>query len=132
MFTSIIYTCSVAHASTNFPQYDEYAFPPNYPASMNGVPPKDKVFYHLASATKVGFDNVGENIFFFLWNIKFVSCDLQTSLTEADILYTLPDKKTTLDVMTVTKILSDRGTKSLGDFEVQYIFDPDAKRIVQE
>lgn len=97
VFTSIIYTCSVAHASTNFPQYDEYAFPPNYPASMNGVPPKDK-----------------------------------SSLTEADILSTLPDKKTTLDVMTVTKILSDRGTKSLGDFEVQYIFDPDAKRIVQE
>lgn len=97
VFTCIIYTCSVAHASTNFPQYDEYAFPPNYPASMNGVPPKDK-----------------------------------SPLTEEDILMTLPDKKTTLDVMTVTKILSDRGTKSLGDFEVQYIFDPDAKQIVQE
>lgn len=34
--------------------------------------------------------------------------------------------------MTVTKILSDRGTNSLGNFEVQYIFDPDAKQIVQE
>ncbi|XP_022288265.1 polyunsaturated fatty acid 5-lipoxygenase-like [Crassostrea virginica] len=97
VFTSIIYTCSVAHASTNFPQYDEYAFPPNYPASMNGSPPKDK-----------------------------------KPLTEEDILATLPDKKTTLDVMTVTKILSDRGTNSLGNFEVQYIFDPDAKQIVQE
>lgn len=43
VFTSIIYTCSVAHASTNFPQYDEYAFPPNYPASMKGMPPKNKV-----------------------------------------------------------------------------------------
>lgn len=63
---------------------------------------------------------------------EVVCCDLQSSLSEADILSTLPDKKTTLDVMTVTKILSDRGTKSLGDFEVQYIFDPDAKRIVQE
>lgn len=41
--TSIIYTCSVAHASTNFPQYDEYAFPPNYPALLNGEPPNDKV-----------------------------------------------------------------------------------------
>lgn len=49
---------------------------------------------------------------------EVVCCDLQSSLTEADILSTLPDKKTTLDVMTVTKILSDRGTKSLGDFEV--------------
>lgn len=82
----------------------------------------------------MGFDNVGENwgCFFFLVKYEVVSCDLQSSLTEADILSTLPDKKTTLDVMTVTKILSDRGTKSLGDFEVQYIFDPDAKRIVQE
>lgn len=69
---------------------------------------------------------------FFLVKCEVVCCDLQSSLTEADILSTLPDKKTTLDVMTVTKILSDRGTKSLGDFEVQYIFDPDAKRIVQE
>lgn len=82
--------------------------------------------------TIVGFDNVGESIFFFFVKYEIVSCDLQTSLTESDILYTLPDKKTTLDVMTVTKILSDRGTKSLGDFEVQYIFDPDAKRIVHE
>lgn len=70
--------------------------------------------------------------FFLLVKYEVVCCDLQSSLTEADILSTLPDKKTTLDVMTVTKILSDRGTKSLGDFEVQYIFDPDAKRIVQE
>lgn len=80
----------------------------------------------------MGFDNVGENWGFFLVKYEVFSCDLQSSLTEADILSTLPDKKTTLDVMTVTKILSDRGTKSLGDFEVQYIFDPDAKRIVQE
>lgn len=81
----------------------------------------------------MGFDNVGENWgVFFLVKYEVVCCDLQSSLTEADILSTLPDKKTTLDVMTVTKILSDRGTKSLGDFEVQYIFDPDAKRIVQE
>ncbi|KAK3100682.1 hypothetical protein FSP39_023741 [Pinctada imbricata] len=97
VFTSIIYTCSVAHASTNFPQYDEYAFPPNYPASMKGEPPKDK-----------------------------------RELTEDDILRTLPDKETTLDIMTVTKILSDRGTNSLGDFEVQYVFEPKAKKIVEE
>jgi hypothetical protein len=43
VLTSIIYTCSVAHASTNFPQYDEYAFPPNYPALLTGKPPTDKV-----------------------------------------------------------------------------------------
>ncbi|XP_071125883.1 polyunsaturated fatty acid 5-lipoxygenase-like isoform X4 [Mytilus edulis] len=95
--TSIIYTCSVGHASTNFPQYDEYAFPPNYPACLKGTPPKDK-----------------------------------SPLTENDILIALPDKPTTLDIMTVTKILSDRGTNSIGDFEVQYIFDPPAKNIVNE
>ncbi|XP_060063432.1 allene oxide synthase-lipoxygenase protein-like isoform X3 [Ylistrum balloti] len=97
ILTSIIYTCSVAHAATNFPQYDEYAFPPNYPASLGGKPPTDK-----------------------------------TPLEEKDILKALPDKPTTLDVMVVTKILSDKGTKSLGDFEVQYIFDPPARKIVQE
>jgi arachidonate 5-lipoxygenase len=42
------------------------------------------------------------------------------------------DKPTTLDIMTVTKILSDKGTNSLGDFEVQYIFDPPAKKIVND
>jgi arachidonate 5-lipoxygenase len=53
-------------------------------------------------------------------------------LSESDILAALPDKQTTLDIMTVTKILSDKGTNSLGDFEVQYIFDPPAKKIVNE
>lgn len=97
ILTSIIFTCSVSHAATNFPQYDEYAFPPNYPAHMKGKPPTDK-----------------------------------TPLDEKDILKALPDKPTTLDVMVVTKILSDKGTNSLGDFEVQYIFDPPARKIVQE
>lgn len=43
VLTTIIYTCSVSHASTNFPQYDEYGFPPNYPGLLRGSPPKDKV-----------------------------------------------------------------------------------------
>ena len=41
--TTIIYTCSVSHASTNFPQYEEYGFPPNYPGMLRGIPPKNKV-----------------------------------------------------------------------------------------
>lgn len=53
-------------------------------------------------------------------------------LTEADIMNSLPDKPTTLDIMIVTKILSTKGTKSLGDFEVQYIVDPQALKIVEE
>ncbi|KAH3711603.1 hypothetical protein DPMN_071274 [Dreissena polymorpha] len=38
----IIYTCSVAHAAVCFKQYDEYAFPRNYPAKLLGEPPRDK------------------------------------------------------------------------------------------
>ncbi|KAL5011283.1 hypothetical protein ScPMuIL_009834 [Solemya velum] len=97
VLTSIIFTCTVSHASTNFPQYDEYAYPPNYPSLMRGVPPKDK-----------------------------------SEKTEEDVLKSLPDKPTTLDIMIVTKILSGKGTNSLGNFEVQYIFDPEAKKIVEE
>ncbi|XP_029656146.2 arachidonate 12-lipoxygenase, 12R-type [Octopus sinensis] len=97
ILTSIIFTCSVGHASSNFPQYDEYGFPANYPAFLKGPVPTDK-----------------------------------SPCTEEDILKLLPDKRTTLDIMTVTKILSSKGTNSLGDFEIQYIFDPKAIPIVNK
>ncbi|XP_052773310.1 polyunsaturated fatty acid 5-lipoxygenase-like isoform X2 [Mya arenaria] len=42
VLTSIIYTCSVGHAAVNFKQYDEYAFPLNYPSKLKGKPPTDK------------------------------------------------------------------------------------------
>ena len=32
--TNFIYICSVEHSATNFPQFDQYAFPPNYPALL--------------------------------------------------------------------------------------------------
>uniref|UniRef100_A0A2C9LNE3 Lipoxygenase domain-containing protein n=1 Tax=Biomphalaria glabrata TaxID=6526 RepID=A0A2C9LNE3_BIOGL len=51
-------------------------------------------------------------------------------LTEQDILKCLPDKEQTLTIMTMTKLLSNKGTKSLGDFEVQYIVDPKAQAVV--
>ena len=41
--TSIMYACTVGHAAVNGPQYDEYAFLPNYPALLKGEPPRDKV-----------------------------------------------------------------------------------------
>ncbi|XP_055893478.1 polyunsaturated fatty acid 5-lipoxygenase-like isoform X2 [Biomphalaria glabrata] len=96
--TSIIYTCSISHASTNFPQYDEYAFPPNYPGLLRGKPP----------------------------------CNVSWAATERDILNALPDRPTTLDIMIVTKILSSKGTKSIGDFEVQFVFDPKACEVLDQ
>ncbi|CAG5131417.1 unnamed protein product [Candidula unifasciata] len=94
--TSIIYTCSVGHGSANFPQYEEYGFPPKYPAMMKGKPP--------ISAT--------------------------VEITEKDLLESLTDRSQMLNVMSIMKILSTKGTNSLGDFEVQYIFDPAAVDIV--
>ncbi|KAH9510001.1 hypothetical protein Btru_044809 [Bulinus truncatus] len=56
--------------------------------------------------------------------------DPKVEMTEQDILNCLPDKETTVEIMAVTKILSSRVTKSLGDFEVQYIVDPKANPIL--
>ncbi|XP_071838611.1 polyunsaturated fatty acid 5-lipoxygenase-like [Apostichopus japonicus] len=42
VITSIIFMGSVAHAACNFSQYDDYGFPPNYPAFLQGMPITDK------------------------------------------------------------------------------------------
>ncbi|XP_030842928.1 arachidonate 5-lipoxygenase [Strongylocentrotus purpuratus] len=45
----------------------------------------------------------------------------KTPLTEADIIEQLPNKDQTLDNMVFVKVLSTRGSKPLGEFEVQYM-----------
>ena len=49
---------------------------------------------------------------------------LQQELTEDDIIKMLPSKSQALETMRVTYLLSDGSTNALGDFEVQYAFDP--------
>ncbi|XP_072163045.1 polyunsaturated fatty acid 5-lipoxygenase-like [Diadema setosum] len=40
--TNFIFICSAGHAAANFGQYDQYGFPPSYPAWLHGQPPRDK------------------------------------------------------------------------------------------
>uniref|UniRef100_A0A6A7FU73 Lipoxygenase n=1 Tax=Hirondellea gigas TaxID=1518452 RepID=A0A6A7FU73_9CRUS len=95
--TTIIATCSLGHASSNFQQYAEYAFVPNYPGILMEPPPTVKKDY-----------------------------------TEQEMLALLPNKCMTLDIVLITKLLSKRGTKSLGDFEMQYMYDPVGVQAAQE
>lgn len=44
----------------------------------------------------------------------------------------LPDKRMTLDIMVITKLLSGRGTNSLGNFEMQYLYDPVGVKAAEE
>lgn len=45
VLTYFIYTCSVEHSATNFPQYEQYAFPPNFAALLNGQPEDEMVMF---------------------------------------------------------------------------------------
>nr|XP_054754543.1 allene oxide synthase-lipoxygenase protein-like [Lytechinus pictus] len=40
--TDLIFLLSAGHAAVNFGQYDNFGFPPAYPAWLNGKPPQDK------------------------------------------------------------------------------------------
>lgn len=42
VLTTFIYICSVEHSATNFPQYDHYAFPPNFAAKLHCQPEQEK------------------------------------------------------------------------------------------
>lgn len=97
VFTCVIFSSSVVHAAANFPQYDAYGFPPNYPSKLKGFPPKNK-----------------------------------NPMEEKNIVQLLIDKSTTLDMMIITRILSERSTNALRDFEVNYTYAPAAVQIVEE
>lgn len=50
--TCVIFTCSVTHGSVNFPQYEEYGFPPKYPAMLRGKPIDKKGDYSESDIMK--------------------------------------------------------------------------------
>lgn len=56
----------------------------------------------------------------------------KSPLTEEDVVASLPDKESHFLIMITGKVLSERGTRPLGDFEVNYVFDPEAVKIVNE
>ena len=41
--TALVFILTNSHAAANFNQYDEYAYPPNFPFRLDGDPPTDKV-----------------------------------------------------------------------------------------
>jgi arachidonate 5-lipoxygenase len=95
--TSIIFTCSVQHAAVNFRQYEDYAYPPNFPLKLHGTPPKNK-----------------------------------EGVDDTDLLQAVPTKAEMFDTMVIASLLSTNSMHSLGNFEVEYITDDKALRIVQE
>ena len=56
---------------------------------------------------------------------------LQKPITEDKVVSSLPPKANILKSMVVTKLLSQKGTNSLGYWEVQYQYDPKAIEAVQ-
>ncbi|CAB3376043.1 Hypothetical predicted protein [Cloeon dipterum] len=58
--------------------------------------------------------------------------ETKREMTEQELVGFLPNKTAALDMMVLTKILSTKGTKSLGDFEVQYLYDPCVIQITNE
>ncbi|KAJ8030541.1 Arachidonate 15-lipoxygenase B [Holothuria leucospilota] len=96
LITAIIFMGSVAHSACNFPQYDDYGFPPNYPGFLMGKPISDK-----------------------------------TPRSTEDVNKTLITKEMTIDMLVITRLLTMRGTNSLGDFEVQYLFDPASEKAAE-
>ena len=52
--------------------------------------------------------------------------------SDQDLLNYLPGRFSTRDIMVITKLLSYRGTKVLGDFEVRYLYDPVGTRAAEQ
>lgn len=49
------------------------------------------------------------------------------ALTESDIMQVLPPKHVTMEIIVITKLLSERDTSGLADSKAQYLYDPISK-----
>ncbi|XP_014775802.1 polyunsaturated fatty acid 5-lipoxygenase [Octopus bimaculoides] len=52
--------------------------------------------------------------------------------TENDVIAAIPNKAETFNIVTLTRVLSESATNSLGNFETQYIYDPKAVGCVKD
>jgi len=59
-------------------------------------------------------------------------CLVQTPRSEEDLIAALPDKATSLDIMTVTRLFSDAPTQGLSHWEFQFQYDPPALKAERE
>jgi len=66
-----------------------------------------------------------------IWAVDTRTCFFQSELTEDDIVKSVPPKELVLSIMIVTRILSNRGTNALTNYEVQYAYDPITTKAVQ-
>lgn len=72
VLTNFIYICSVEHSATNFPQYDQYVFPPNYAATLHG--------HHESTDTLDAAMPDGKEIFSAIQVMKILTLVLTNSL----------------------------------------------------
>jgi hypothetical protein len=65
--------------------------------------------------------------------VHFLLCCCEQSLhTEEDIIAALPDKSTTFDVLTITRLFSQPAEKGLADWVFQFQYDPPALKAERE
>ena len=57
---------------------------------------------------------------------------LQTPRSEYGLIASLPDKATSLDIMTITRLFSDAPTPGLSNWEFQFQYDPPALKAERE
>ena len=89
---------------------------------------QDNIFADLGTFTK----EILERNLYFLFNVKSGMIAFQEEVTEEDLLSYLTHKSTTVETMTITHLLSMQALKPLGDFEIDYQFDPKSVCTVQK